>query len=112
MRARCVIIGLAALLAARPAYGQRLADLPPVFIAHPYLAPAHYGECPVLTRAGWALGGAMMGVMAGMVVIGMTAWDGGSSPAHRREVTLALAGGALVGGVYGWFVLAERYSCD
>ena len=56
----------------------------------------------------------MIGAMAGMTVIAMRAAfdDGGPSATHRRELTLALVGGALVGGAYGWFVLAERYSCD
>lgn len=112
MTGRCFVIAMAVTLAARPASGQRLADLPPAFIAQPILAPAKYGECPVLTRAGWALGGAMIGVMGGMALIAMTAWDEGPSAAHRRETTLVLSGGALLGGAYGWFVLSERYSCD
>ena len=108
----CYVIAMAVTLAARPASGQRLADLPPAFISQPLLAPAKYGECPVLTRAGWALSGAMIGVMGGMALVAMTAWDAGPSAAHRRAVTLVLSGGALLGGAYGWFVLSERYSCD
>lgn len=113
MTIRAAVLVLAALLVSRPVHGQRLADLPPAYIPVHAMAPVSpppFG-CSVGTRAMWAVGGAIMGVMAGMMVLGIMAGDSGPSAAHRRQTTFILSGGALVGGVVGWFTLADRYSC-
>ena len=113
MTARTAVLVLAALFVGRPMQGQRLADLPATYIPHNSLAPASppsFG-CSVATRAMWAVGGAMVGVLASMMVVGIMAGDSGPSAAHRRQTAFILSGGALVGGVYGWFSLADRYSC-
>jgi len=113
MTARTVPIILAALLVGRPMHGQRLADMPRAYIPHNSLALASPPPftCSVGTRAMWAAGGAIVGVMASMMVVGILAGDSGPSAAHRRQTAFILSGGALVGGVYGWFSLADRYSC-
>lgn len=111
MIARVSPLLLAALLVGRPVFGQRLADLPPVYIPPSYLQPAPPPQCTVATHAMWAVGGAIVGVMASLMVVAIMAGDGGPSTAHRRQAALIMSGGALVGGVYGWFALAPRYSC-
>ncbi len=112
MIGRTVTAVLAGLVLARPALGQRLADVAPIYIARPYFPSERYGQCSVVTRGAWAVAGAIVGTMGGMVVLGLTTWDRGPSPGRSREVALVLSAGALVGGVYGWFKLADQYACD
>lgn len=108
-----LLITLTGLCAARPAEGQRLADLAPVYVARPALAPTAYGECKITTRAMWAGAGAIVGAMTAVLVFAVTTWrwDAGPSAAGRRELALFVGAGLLAGGVYGWFVLADRFVC-
>ena len=114
MTVRSATLVAVALLMGRPALGQRLADLPPIYIAHAYSAPSPLPiQCSVVTHAMWGVAGAIVGAMGSVLVMGLAAWnwDSGPSAAHRREIAWVVSAGALGGGIYGWFVLADRYSC-
>ena len=100
---RCLIlVSLVTGVLGSPVAGQRLADVAPTYVTPHAVTTPSPSLCTV-HRVGSALVGALIGAVSAGAVFAVSHLDAGTSPNRGRQLSLFFAGGATLGGLWGWF---------